>query len=84
MSKGDPGFRQIDSLDSGVLNAEGLDETVGSFVVEDSPNKMAELINTLYEDLDSLRKISDAGKKLIEMYFTPEKAKEILLEDMSL
>ena len=64
------------------IGAEGLDNTLGAILVEDSPIKMAKLINSIYFDYEKLKKISSLEKLFIEKYFTFEKAKEIILKDI--
>ena len=65
------------------IGAEGLDRNIKSFLVEDNPDKMAKLINQLYNDFSKLKQMSDSGKTLIEKYFSSAKAKEILMKDMN-
>jgi len=65
------------------IGGEGLDNSIGSFVVENNPEKMAKIINELYENFTKLRQMSDSGKLLIDKYFSIEKAKEILMEDLN-
>lgn len=64
------------------IGGEGLDDTVGSFVMEEDADKMAKIICDMYEDFDKLRKMSDAGEKFISTYFTSEVARNVLLQDM--
>lgn len=64
------------------IGGEGLDESVGSFVVEDGAGKMASLIAELYMDYERLGKMSDAGETLIRKYFTTEAAEQVLIADM--
>ena len=66
------------------IGGEGLDAGVGSFVMEDDADKMAQLIERLYTDYDELRKMSDAGETMIQKYFTSNAAEKVLLEDMNL
>lgn len=66
------------------IGGEGLDSTVGSFVMEEEAEKMALLIESLYTDYDKLRKMSDAGETMIQKYFTSKVAENVLLEDMNL
>jgi GT2 family glycosyltransferase/glycosyltransferase involved in cell wall biosynthesis/FMN phosphatase YigB (HAD superfamily) len=66
------------------IGGEGLDASVGSFVMEDDPDRMAELIEGLYTDFDRLREMSDAGERLIQKYFTSKAAQDVLLADMNL
>lgn len=64
------------------IGGEGLDDSVGAFVMEDDPDGMAERIVSLYTQYDVLRKMSDAGQEFIGKYFTLEVAENILREDM--
>lgn len=64
------------------IGGEGLDATVGSFVMEDAAEKMAVLVESLYTDYEELRKMSDAGRTMIQKYFTSKAAEQVLLADM--
>ena len=64
------------------IGAEGLDNSIGAFLVENDALKMAQLICSIYNDFEKLKKISDSEKIFIEKYFTFEKAKEIILKDI--
>ena len=64
------------------IGIEGLNNSFGTFLIEDNALKMAEVICSIYEDYIKLKKLSDLEKIFIEKYFTPERAKEILLKDM--
>lgn len=64
------------------IGGEGLDGTVGSFIMEDNADQMAQRIIDLYTDYAELKKISDAGEKFIQKYFTAKVAEDILLADM--
>ena len=64
------------------IGGEGLDKSLGAFIVEDNPEKMAKIICELYEDFPKLKQMSDSGKLLIEKYFSLDKAKEILMKDL--
>ena len=66
------------------IGGEGLDGSVGAFVMEDDADKMADIINGLYLDFEELNKMSNAGETLIQSYFTPKVAEEVLLSDMNL
>ncbi len=66
------------------IGGEGLDDTVGAFIMEDDPDRMAELVASLYTQFDVLRTMSDAGEEFINKYFTLEVAESILLEDMDI
>ena len=64
------------------IGGEGLDNSFGTFIIEDEPEKMSEAIINLYLDYSKLRQMSDSGKKFIEKYFSINRAKEVLLMDM--
>lgn len=66
------------------IGGEGLDESIGAFIVEDNAEKMAKIICELYENYSKLRQMSDSGKVLIETYFSVNKAKEILIKDLNI
>lgn len=60
------------------IGGEGLSKEEGAFLMEDDGGKMAELINSLYEDYDRLREISDNGIIFIQRYFMVEEAERII------
>ena len=64
------------------IGGEGLDNSIGAFIIEDNEDNMAKIICELYVDFNKLKLMSDSGKILIERYFSSAKAKEILMEDM--
>lgn len=64
------------------IGAEGLDNSLGVLLIEDDALKMAQLICSLYDDIEKLKKISYLEKIFIEKYFTLERAKKILLKDI--
>lgn len=64
------------------IGGEGLDASTKAFIIEDDADKMAELINRLYENYEELRRMSDAGVDFIQTYFTSKVAEEILLADL--
>lgn len=64
------------------IGGEGLDYSLGAFIIEDNEDKMAQIINDIYLDFNKLKQMSDSGKILIDKYFSMKKAKEILLEDL--
>ncbi len=64
------------------IGGEGIDESVGSFKMEDKPDEMADLVIRLYSDLEELRKMSDAGLTLIQSCYTSQAAKRVLVQDM--
>jgi GT2 family glycosyltransferase len=64
------------------IGGEGLDNSFGSFIIEDDAEKMSKIISKLYMDFSKLKKMSDLGKKFIETYFSISKAKEEILKDM--
>ncbi len=66
------------------IGGEGIDETVGAFVMEDDADKMADLIAELYSDFDRLKEMSDAGMELTQKYFTSEAAERVLRMDMNI
>lgn len=66
------------------IGGEGIDDTVGAFIMEEDADKMAKLIENLYIDYKKLQEMSDAGFKLIQKYFTSEAAERVLREDMNL
>lgn len=66
------------------IGGEGLDSSVGSFVIEDDANMMAELIGKLYVDFAELRRMSDSGSELIRRYFTSEVAERVLRADIDI
>jgi len=63
------------------IGAEGIDKSIGAFVIADDEKKMIEIICNLYTDFPKLKKMSDSGKILIEKFFSKKLAKEILLKD---
>ena len=75
------GYYQI-PLVTTTIGAEGISTEEGSMKVEDDPEKMAELINNLYEDYDELKRMSDAGEAFIKNHFTLETAKRIIEMDL--
>ena len=75
------GYYQI-PLVTTTIGAEGISTEEGSMKVEDDPQKMADLINGLYEDYDELKKMSESGKNFIENHFTLERAKQIIEMDL--
>ena len=64
------------------IGGEGLDYSIGSFIMEDDAKKMAEIICQLYVDFRKLKQMSDSGKVLIEKYFSKKRAKDIILKDL--
>ena len=65
------------------IGGEGLDNSLGAFIIEDNAEKMSEIIINLYLDYSKLKQMSDSGKKLIEKYFSINRAKEVLLKDIN-
>ena len=65
------------------IGGEGLDNSFGAFIIEDNAEKMSEIIIKLYLDYSKLKQMSDSGKKLIEKYFSINRAKEVLLKDIN-
>ena len=66
------------------IGGEGIDKSTGAFIIEDNPKKMAELISNLYVDYSKLKRMSDSGMILIDKYFSKNRAKKILLNDIIL
>lgn len=66
------------------IGGEGLDASMGAFVMEDDAEKMATLLKNLYTNYKNLKEMSDAGERFIQKYFTLEAAQEVLLKDMDL
>ena len=66
------------------IGGEGLDYSIGSFLIADDSQKMAKLICQLYLEFSKLRQMSDSGKIFIEKYFSKNKAKEALLKDIDI
>ena len=65
------------------IGGEGLDNSIGAFIVEDNAEKMAKIICKLYVDYSKLKQMSDSGKILIEKYFSVKKTKEIIMKDIN-
>lgn len=65
------------------IGAEGIDNSVGSFIIANTSEKMAEIISNLYADFKKLKKMSDSGKILIDKYFSKVIAKKIILNDFT-
>ena len=65
------------------IGGEGIDNSLGAFIMEDDAEKMSEIIIKLYLDYSKLKQMSDSGKKLIEKYFSINTAKEVLLKDIN-
>ena len=76
-------YNQIPMITTSI-GAEGLDKSIGSFLVEDDALKMSKLISSIYNNFTKLKEISDSGINFIKKYFTPEIAKDILLKDIKL
>ena len=66
------------------IGGEGIDNSIGTFIMEDNPEKMAEIISRLYVDYSKLKQMSDSGLKLIEKYFSKSYAKKVILNDIKL
>lgn len=66
------------------IGGEGIDNSIKSFIMEDNPEKMAEIICRLYVDYSKLKQMSDSGLKLIEKYFSKNYAKKVILKDIKL
>lgn len=65
------------------IGGEGLNYSIGAFIMEDNSDNMAKIICELYKDYEKLKQMSDSGKILIENYFSINRAKEILLSDFN-
>ena len=65
------------------IGGEGIDNSFGTFIIEDDAEKMSEVIIKLYLDFSKLRQMSDSGKKFIETYFSINRAKEIIMKDIN-
>ena len=76
-------YNQIPMITTSI-GAEGLDKSIGSFLVEDDALKISKLICSIYNNYNKLKQMSDSGIVFINKYFTPEIAKEILLKDIKL
>ena len=55
---------------------------IGSFIMEDDPKNMADIIINLYTDYSKLKNMSESGKLLIDKYFSKNKAKNIISNDI--
>lgn len=64
------------------VGGEGIDDTLGAFIMEDESERMKTRLIELYSDFTQLQKMSDAGKTLIERYYSVEVAENILRLDM--
>ena len=64
------------------IGGEGLDYSIGAFIIEDNEDSIAKVICDLYEDYIKLQKMSESGKLLIDKYFSVNMAKEILMKDL--
>jgi glycosyltransferase involved in cell wall biosynthesis len=64
------------------IGGEGLDNSLGTFIIEDDAERMSKIISELYVNYSKLKKMSDLEKKFIETYFSITKAKEEILKDM--
>ena len=65
------------------IGGEGIDNSFGTFIIEDDAEKMSEVIIKLYLDFSKLRQMSDSGKKFIETYFSINRAKEVIMKDIN-
>lgn len=66
------------------IGGEGIDDSVGAFVMRDDAESMTDTIEKLYTDYETLRKMSDAGEVLIKKYYTSEAAQYVLRLDMNI
>ena len=65
------------------IGGEGLDNSMGAFIVEDNEDNIAKIICELYVDFNKLKQISDSEQILIQKYFSYVRAKEILMKDIN-
>ena len=66
------------------VGGEGIDSKIGAFIMEDEAERMTEVIDSLYENYEELRKMSDAGYQLTQKYFTTEATQNVLLSDINI
>lgn len=64
------------------IGAEGLNPTLGNFVIEDEAKKIADSVIKLYHDDAKLKTMSDAGIKFIQSYFSAEQARKVMEQDL--
>ena len=64
------------------IGAEGLDNSTNSFIIEDDPEKMSNIICDIYTNYTKLKIMSDSGKIFIEKFFSKNKAKDIIMKDI--
>lgn len=74
-------YNQIPMITT-TIGGEGIDNSTGAFIVEDNPDKFAQIIINLYINHIKLKQMSDSGKILINSYFSKNKAKEIISKDL--
>ena len=65
------------------IGGEGLDNSIGAFIVEDNEDNIAKIICELYVDFNKLKQMSDSEQILVEKYFSYARAKEIILKDIN-
>lgn len=65
------------------IGGEGLDNSTGSFIIEDEAKKMSEIICNLYTNYSKLKNMSDSGRLFIEKFFSKKAAKELIMKDIS-
>jgi GT2 family glycosyltransferase len=65
------------------IGGEGLDNSLGAFIIEDDAEKMSDIIIKLYVNYSKLKQMSDLGKKFIETYFSINRAKEVIMKDIN-
>ena len=75
------GYYQI-PLVTTTIGEEGISNEEGAFLVEDDPDRMADLISDLYVDFEKLRQMSDAGIDLIRNHYMLPEAERILKLDL--
>ena len=76
-------YNQIPMITT-TIGGEGIEDSKGAFIMEDNPEKMADIISQIYEDYSKLKQMSDSGRALIEKYYSKNRAIEIILKDIKL
>ncbi len=66
------------------IGAEGLSREEPYMIIEDDPDKYADIVCSLYEDYDKLKQMSDEGKRFIENHFTVKAAENVIRMDMDI
>ena len=65
------------------IGGEGLDNSSKALIIEDDAKKMSEIIIQLYRNFTKLKEMSDSCELFIQKYYSKEKAKKIILEDIN-